>query len=58
MKIYHSLVYQLGAFLKKVIQEAGIDKTLVSFYACLDFYAMMQQVSYLKQFSIWITFQP
>ena len=41
-----------------VTEQGLIEKTLGAFYACLDFYAMMQQVSYLKQFSTLITFQP
>ena len=41
-----------------VTEKGLIEKTLGAFYACLDFYAMMQQVSYLKQFSTLITFQP
>ena len=41
-----------------VTEQCPIEKTLGAFSACLDFYAMMQQVSCLKQFSTLITFQP
>ena len=52
--------------LKKALslQKDGQDSAdnghahFVSQLACLDFYAMMQQVSYLKRFMIWVTFKP
>ena len=52
MKIQNKVAFHLGEFLKKVTDKNLISKTLGAYYACLDFYAMMQQVSYLKQFSI------
>ena len=48
----------LRELLLKVLADSSVKQIDAQIHACLDFYAMMQQVSYLKRFMIWITFKP